>query len=179
MSTHKWADIKARKFSPEKLAEIQKNVDNDVNEINLNILRALESKQNEGQGVSCVRSIIAYLERGDLESARVVADIDHDKIRNYPEIEANLWMILWQPGQTAPKWWCRKQRENGWVTQIPDHTTKFVVLEGIKEGNTFWSSFVQGEDPTKLTDNTIAYRVLGYCETSAEAQIFLYGEVMG
>lgn len=70
----------------------------------LTTLRALESKQNDGRGVSCVRSVITYLERGDLESAQAVANTDHDKIRNYPEIANFLRKALWPLGK-APSWW--------------------------------------------------------------------------
>lgn len=69
-------------------------------------LRSLESQQNDGRGVSCVRSVITYLERGDIGSARAVADTDHDKIRNYPTIEDCLSRLLWD-STTVPKWWKR------------------------------------------------------------------------
>lgn len=75
----------------------------------LGILRGLESKQNEGRGVSCVRTVISYLDRGDLQSARTAADTDHDKIRNYPEVEDFLRRALWRDGE-APSWW-RQRKE--------------------------------------------------------------------
>jgi hypothetical protein len=44
-----------------------------------------------------------------------------------------------------------------------------VVLEGLKEGNRFFSINIEGKDPIKLSDGTIAYRVLGYADTDEEA----------
>lgn len=61
-------------------------------------LEVLQAEANPGMGVSCVRSIAMYLRKGDVESARAVADTDHDKIRNYPSIEA----ILIQEGFLSP-----------------------------------------------------------------------------
>lgn len=46
---------------------------------------------------------------------------------------------------------------------------KFVILEGIKEGNRFYTQ-TDGNDPTKLADGTTAYRAIDYAETDEEAQ---------
>lgn len=46
----------------------------------------LQKDQNDGRGVSCVRSIVWYIEHDDFESAKAVANTDFDKIRRYPEI---------------------------------------------------------------------------------------------
>lgn len=54
------------------------------------VLTDLNSKQNEGRGVSCVRAIILSLERGDVEGAKAILSNEGDKIRNYPEIESIL-----------------------------------------------------------------------------------------
>lgn len=45
----------------------------------------------------------------------------------------------------------------------------FVLLEG-RHGNQFFTTYVPGEDPTTLYDGTVAYKVLGYAHTVAEAQ---------
>lgn len=50
-------------------------------------LDELQSTKNEGRGVSCVRTLIAYLRRGDIDSAKAVCFNEGDKIRNYPDIE--------------------------------------------------------------------------------------------
>jgi hypothetical protein len=42
---------------------------------------------------------------------------------------------------------------------------KYVCLEGLKEGNRFFTTNTPGEDPTKLFDGTVAYKVLGYADT--------------
>ena len=52
---------------------------------------------------------------------------------------------------------------------------KFVLLEGIKEHNRFFSTYTEGEDASKLEDGTIAYIVLGYADSMEEAQIKLFG----
>lgn len=59
---------------------------------------------------------------------------------------------------------------------------KFVILRGVLEENfldKFFSSYTPGEDPTKMTDGTVAYRVVGFADTVEEAQIALYGRVCG
>ena len=54
---------------------------------------------------------------------------------------------------------------------------KFVLLEGLEHKNRFFTlndPNVSEEDMCKLTDGTVAYRVLGYAETVKEAQAKLY-----
>ena len=67
MRTHKWADIKARKFSPEKIAEIQKLADGDVLEMNLRALRESTGKTQEEIAItaSMGQSELSRLERRD------------------------------------------------------------------------------------------------------------------
>lgn len=50
----------------------------------------------------------------------------------------------------------------------------FVILRGIQLGNRFFSTN-DGTDPTKLVDGTVAYTILGYADTIAEAQVALFG----
>ena len=67
MRTHKWADIKARKFSPEKIAEIQKLADGDVLEMNLRALRESTGKTQEEIAItaSMGQSELSRIERRD------------------------------------------------------------------------------------------------------------------
>jgi hypothetical protein len=51
----------------------------------------------------------------------------------------------------------------------------FVILQGLEHGNKFFTDHKQGDDPTKLLDGTVAYKVLGYADTVEQAQVFLYG----
>jgi len=51
-------------------------------------------------------------------------------------------------------------------------TKKYVLLEGIENFNRFYSSNTD-DDPTKLFDGTVAYRIIGYADTSEEAQMEL------
>ena len=53
-------------------------------------LEVLQKKENDGRGVSCVRNALAYLKRGDFETARTVCTTDWDKIRNYPDLAKEL-----------------------------------------------------------------------------------------
>lgn len=50
----------------------------------------------------------------------------------------------------------------------------FVILRGVAHGNRFFSCN-NGSDPTKLTDGTVGYTILGYADTVEEAQIALFG----
>ena len=52
---------------------------------------------------------------------------------------------------------------------------KFVILEGIKEGNRFFSTNDPEQDNRFLADGTLAYRIMGYADTVEEAQLKLYG----
>ena len=55
-------------------------------------------------------------------------------------------------------------------------TKKYVLLEGIENFNRFYSTN-SNDDPTKLSDGTVAYRIIGYADTPEEAQTKLYGRV--
>jgi hypothetical protein len=50
-------------------------------------LFALQEKVNGGRGISCVRQVVDELRRGDIKGARMIADMDGDKLRSFPEIE--------------------------------------------------------------------------------------------
>ncbi len=55
--------------------------------------------------------------------------------------------------------------------------SKFVVLQGIEHGNRFFTDYHgNAEDVVRLTDGTIAYKILGFANTVEEAQVFLYGK---
>jgi len=51
---------------------------------------------------------------------------------------------------------------------------KFVLLKGIREGNRFFTT--NSQEPTRLNDGTVAYTIIGYADTVAQAQIKLYGK---
>ena len=48
-----------------------------------NELFALQEKENDGRGITCVRDIINYLIRKDIAGAKMITDHDWDKIANY------------------------------------------------------------------------------------------------
>ena len=60
-------------------------------------------------------------------------------------------------------------------TSQPTDSTAYVLLEGLKHGNRFFSPYIKGEDPTKSANGETWYRILGYTNTIREAQIELYG----
>lgn len=53
-------------------------------------LDKLQSLENEGRGVQCVRQMITYLRAGDFGSAWSTYQTDGDKTRQYPELERAL-----------------------------------------------------------------------------------------
>jgi hypothetical protein len=52
---------------------------------------------------------------------------------------------------------------------------KFVILQGLEEGNRFFTENVEGQDPTKGGNGETWYRVVGYADSVEEAQTILYG----
>jgi hypothetical protein len=51
-----------------------------------NELFALQEKENDGRGVTCVRDIVNNLIRKDINGAKMLTDHDWDKVANYPAI---------------------------------------------------------------------------------------------
>ncbi|MBY0359847.1 MAG: hypothetical protein K2W82_17725 [Candidatus Obscuribacterales bacterium] len=49
-------------------------------------LFCLQEPQNEGRGISCVRTLCEFMRRGKLSEARAVATNESDKISSYPAI---------------------------------------------------------------------------------------------
>lgn len=50
-------------------------------------LNQLQEKENDGRGITCVKSIVAYLRMGDLRSAVLIRQHDGDKTINYYDVE--------------------------------------------------------------------------------------------
>ncbi len=65
-------------------------------------LLALQEKENEGRGVSCIRGITDSMRSGDIDGARAWAMTDDDKIRAYPEIRQWLEDNLFGPDVDSP-----------------------------------------------------------------------------
>ena len=53
-------------------------------------LDALQSKANSGRGISCVRTVVDSLRRGDFSGARACINNESDKIRSHDEVVAAL-----------------------------------------------------------------------------------------
>jgi len=56
-------------------------------------------------------------------------------------------------------------------------TASYIILQGIEELNRFITTNNINEDQTKLSNGKTAYIILGYANTIAEAQMYLYGKV--
>lgn len=54
--------------------------------MNADPLRWMQSVENNGRGVSCVRSICSCLDGNDFDGAKAITHNEWDKIRNYPNI---------------------------------------------------------------------------------------------
>jgi len=65
-------------------------------------LFVLQKDENKGRGINCVRDVVVYWRRGDLESARQIAWHDDDKIREYPHIQQWLEDNLFGPDVDSP-----------------------------------------------------------------------------
>ena len=79
MRTQKWSEIKARNFSPEKIAEIRRRADADILEMNLRELREHTGKTQE--------EIAALADMGQSELSRFERRDDHllSTLRKYVE----------------------------------------------------------------------------------------------
>lgn len=51
-----------------------------------NKLDFMQNQKNNGRGISCIRTIVTFLDRDDFESARAVVNNEWDKIRSYKDI---------------------------------------------------------------------------------------------
>lgn len=88
----------------------QKIIERGIN-IVADELDALQAKQNEGRGVSCVRTMVFYLRQDNVVSALAVRQIEGDKTRSYPDIEQFLndnFGCRLHGEVDCQKEWCRK-----------------------------------------------------------------------
>lgn len=53
---------------------------------NVDRLDLLQSQQNNGRGISCVRQLVSELRRDRKTSAQAIANNEWDKISTYPEV---------------------------------------------------------------------------------------------
>lgn len=65
-------------------------------------LDELQKIENDGRGVSCVRSAVAYLRAGDLKIAKQICWHDHDKIINYSKLVEFIKNNLFEAGEEHP-----------------------------------------------------------------------------
>jgi hypothetical protein len=50
------------------------------------ILNSMQQEANEGRGISAIRDIVLYLERGNVDAAKATISGEWDKISSYPKI---------------------------------------------------------------------------------------------
>jgi hypothetical protein len=60
----------------------------------IDALDALQATKNGTRGVSCVRSIVHWLRRGDYQSALATCRGENDKITSYPDIQKLLYQMF-------------------------------------------------------------------------------------
>jgi hypothetical protein len=110
---------------------------------------------------------------------------------SYKDREGNIWDCYQHSVYDIGWSWCRNRNDRlpglftgaGYYTNDAPHpydlveevglTTSdkpFVVLEGIEEGNRFYTTNTRGEDHRFLANGTEAYRVLGFADTGDEAR---------
>ena len=65
-------------------------------------LNEAQAKENDGRGVSCVQTIVTYLNMGDIRAARAVARNESDKLWAYPEIRKDIHQYLEPIGYMDP-----------------------------------------------------------------------------
>ena len=68
----------------------------------------------------------------------------------------------------------RKEKET--TLESISQKPKYILLEGIENRNRFYCLNTE-DDPTIINTGKIVFRILGYAETSDEAQLKLYGRV--
>ncbi len=78
-------------------------------------LDALQAEQNEGRGVSCIKSIVFQMRKNDIDCAKRVYQLEGDKIRQYPEIQK--WLLDHFGCRTHLK----KNCDNWLCKKIPQH----------------------------------------------------------
>ncbi len=57
-------------------------------------LDRIQSQENQGRGIQCVRTIILRLRQGEFEWAASIRRSEGDKTRMYPEVEKKLFDIF-------------------------------------------------------------------------------------
>ena len=62
----------------------------------------LQKQENNGRGVGCVQSAVAFLRMGNLDEAKRICFWDHDKIRNYSKLVEYIKSNLFEEGEEHP-----------------------------------------------------------------------------
>lgn len=57
-----------------------------MTESEIDFIDEMQSSQNDGRGIQCVKDILVHLRKGQFEIAKGIADWDSDKIRSYPDL---------------------------------------------------------------------------------------------
>lgn len=87
---------------------------NDIKEFSKK-LRELQSLKNSGRGVSTVRGICDYLDKDDVQTAKIIFGNDGDKLHAYPDIESMIEQHLGcrlHSKINCDNWLCTKVRKS-------------------------------------------------------------------
>lgn len=63
----------------------------------IQLLDNLQATKNSGRGIECVRTLLFYLRRGELDKAQAVYFNESDKITSYPDVDKLIKIILTPP----------------------------------------------------------------------------------
>lgn len=76
-------------------------------------LESLQATYNQGRGITCVKTIIVYLRRNELEHATSIRRLEGDKTRSYPDVEKMLTELFGcrlHSKQNCTDWLCDKSK---------------------------------------------------------------------
>lgn len=73
-----------------------------------NQLNDLQNKENEGRGISCVKTIVTYLQNGDIETAKAICRNESDKINSYEDVKNFLITNLYKDEKNHPWYFSEK-----------------------------------------------------------------------
>ena len=91
---------------PQTLVRVWVPDSSDFSFSHIDELDRLQSLKNQGRGISCVRTIIHYLRRGQIDLAKNVYEVDGDKIcAVYPDVDKMICQGLKiKPRYSNPGW---------------------------------------------------------------------------
>jgi hypothetical protein len=97
MKLHKWEDLKRRRFSPEKLAEIERAVERELIEMDLRAVRELVGKTQAEVAPA------AGMAQGEISKFERRADVRLSTLRRYVEALGGKLVVIAKFGDKSVK----------------------------------------------------------------------------